>query len=164
MVDYPIGTCANCELPDRVLKYARRTMCRTYACQRAASALVAERKAARRNGVASGTGVKPVAPTFCHKIIRVHGVQDFNPASLVGAERRNTVAKADMKESYLILGLFKEHERDSGINDIRWVELEDLVVNLSKQQLKPIVEYEKKLHESKAAKRQKISDEMEADA
>ena len=33
---YPVGTCVNCDQPNRVLKYARRTMCWTCACQQAA--------------------------------------------------------------------------------------------------------------------------------
>ena len=53
MVAYELGTCAHCEADNRLLKYAGRTMCCTYACQRAAARLVASRKAAGR-GSAGG--------------------------------------------------------------------------------------------------------------
>ena len=85
---------------NRVLQYARRTMCWSYACQQAAHLSVVERKAHRR-GTSERT--EKVAPTFCHKILSVHGQRDVDPACLVGAKRRNKLSAGDINVSYLVL-------------------------------------------------------------
>ena len=156
---YPRGTCANCEQPDRVLKYARRTMCWAYACQQAAHQAVLERKA-HRGG--TGEGMEKAAPTFCHKVLSVHGQRDVDPACLVGAKRRNKLSASDTNVSYLIYGEFGEDERDVGFKDTRWVELTDLL-NLKSADTKKLIAYEKALAQRMAAKRQKILDAAEDD-
>ena len=154
---YPVGTCANCEKPNRVLKYARRTMCWTYACQQAAHQAVLERKAHR-----GGTGehTEMAAPTFCYKILSVHGQRDVDPAVLVGAKRRNKLSASDTTVGYLVYGEFGEHERDVGFKDTRWVELTDLL-NLKAADTKKLVAYEKELAQRMAEKRQKLIDAAE---
>jgi len=129
-------------------------MCCKYKCQRAAALLVAQRKAGA--ATADGECKEKALPTFCHKVIKVHGQRDFDPARLVGSKRRNSVAAADIVEAYLIYGEFRAHERDSGFKDIRWVDLTDLVSNLTQRELKPLIDYEKKLEERMAAKKQKL--------
>ena len=108
MPDATIGTCANCDKDNRVLKYARRTMCWSYACQRAAHAEVQARKASRAGGTAKK---EKAAPVFCHKIIEVYGQRHADPATLVGAKRRNKIQSSDMNESYLVLGEFVRARR-----------------------------------------------------
>ena len=105
---------SHCEQPNRVLKYARRTICWTYACQQAAHQEVLERKAHR-----AGTGerTKKAAPTFCYEVIAVHGQRDVDPALLMGARRRNKLAASNTNVSYLVYGEFEEHERDAGFKD-----------------------------------------------
>ena len=79
------GTCANCSR-ERLLKYARRTMCATYACQRAAAAEVAARKAGSRGDSERESKAPPV---FCYEILLVNGQRDFDPANLVGKGEGN---------------------------------------------------------------------------
>ena len=159
MAPFELGVCANCETDNVLLKYAGRTMCSKYRCQRAACALVARRKAAACSSTAAQKGKAP--PTFCYKILMVHGQRDFDPVQMVGAKRRNHVAVGDFCVSYLVYGEFREHSHDHGFNDLRWVELSDLVSNLTKTQLKPLVVFEKKLEERMSASRQQLSVQTE---
>ena len=157
MPEFPIGTCSNCEQDNRLLKYARRTMCWSYACQQAAHADVAARKALRE---ATGERKEKAAPVFCYKILKVHGQRDFDPAQLVGAKRRNQHVDKESNISYLVYGDFGENERDAGFKDTRWVELTDLM-NLSNSELKKLDKYEKELAKRMVAKRQQFIDAAE---
>ena len=65
MAPYPTGTCANCT-NHGVLKYARRTMCTRYKCQKAATA----ERVAR---LADGGGDDAVVPIYCFEIKEVIG-------------------------------------------------------------------------------------------
>ena len=58
MAPYPTGTCVNCT-NHGVLKYARRTMCTRYKCQKAATA---ERVARLADG-----GGDAAVPTYCSR-------------------------------------------------------------------------------------------------
>ena len=143
MVTYVVGECANCEQP-RLLKYARRTMCCRYACQRAARALVSRRKTGNIcSDDDAGAGKEP--PTFCFEILAVYGQRDFDPAQLIGKRRRNEVSSDDFTISYLLLGRFAEDEGDDGFLDTRWVDVEDLMANLDDDGLKPLASYESAL-------------------
>jgi hypothetical protein len=150
------GTCVSCK-KERKLLYARRTMCATYACQRAAAAEVAARKAA--NGVSESS--KKAPPVFCYKIVSVHGVRDFDAGKLVGKEKRNQVHEEEFMLSYLVLGTFAEDEVEVGFPDTRWVALEDLLQNLDDEELKPLQEYEKKLAKRMAGERKRLRQAME---
>ena len=84
MPNRPVGTCAECETEDRVLKYARGTMCCKYRCQRAAHALVVARKG-RAAGKGDGGDKKLKAPpTFCYEVVSVHGQRHLPWGSLAG--------------------------------------------------------------------------------
>ena len=58
---------------------------------RAVALVVARKERAAGKG---GDGDKKLKapPTFCYEVVSVHGQQDFNPAHLVGAKRRNRPA------------------------------------------------------------------------
>ena len=75
MAPYPTGTCANCT-NHGVLKYARRTMCTRYKCQKAATA----ERVAR---LADGGGDDAVVPTYCFEIKEVIGMRFADPEQLV---------------------------------------------------------------------------------
>ena len=157
------GTCAHCGR-DRLLKYARRTMCATYACQRAAAAEVATRKATTRG---DGDGEREsckAPPVFCYEILSVNGQRDIDPSKLVGKAKRNEVSEEDFVVSYLVFGRFAEDEDDEGFKDIRWVDLEDLLQNLDGDQLKPLEAYEKELAKRMAGEKKRLREAMEADA
>ena len=84
------GTCAHCGR-DRLLKYARRTMCATYACQRAAAAEVATRKAGTRG---DGERESKAPPVFCYKILSVNGERArLRPSKRVDKNKRNKAGK-----------------------------------------------------------------------
>ena len=160
MPNHPVGTCAECETEDRVLKYARGTMCCKYRCQRAAHALVVARKG-RAAGKGDGGDKKLKAPpTFCYEVVPVHGQQDFNPAHLFGAKRRNRPAESDINVSYLIFGTFGEDEHDVGFNDMRWVELSDLI-QLPKAEQKKITKFDKSFAQRMADRKQKVQEAAE---
>ena len=76
MAPYPTGTCANCT-NHGVLKYARRTMCTRYKCQKAATA----ERVAR---LADGGGDDAVVPTYCFEIKEVIGMRFADPEQLLG--------------------------------------------------------------------------------
>ena len=86
MAPYPTGTCANCT-NHGVLKYARRTMCTRYKCQKAATAEGAERVAR----LADGGGDDAVVPTYCFEIKEVIGMRFADPERLVA--RREEAAQ-----------------------------------------------------------------------
>ena len=115
---YSQGSCANCGA-HRVLKYAHRTICCRYACQKVAAAQ-------RRARLADGGADDAVAPTFCYKIEAVLGMRCCDPEQLIAKKRRNKLAAADKTICYLTRGTFKEDQHDTGFTDTRWVELEEL--------------------------------------
>ena len=118
---YSQGPCANCGA-HRLLKYAHRTMCCRYKCQRAAAAQ-------RQARLAGGGADDAVVPTFCYKIEAVLGMRFCDPDQLIGKKRRNRLAAADNTICYLTRGTFKEDQHDAGFADTRWVELEELYEN-----------------------------------
>ena len=124
---YSQGHCANCGA-HRLLKYAHRTMCARYKCQKAASAQ-------RQARLAGGGADDAVVPTFCYKIEAVLGMRFCDPDQLIGKKRRNRLAAADNTICYLTRGTFKEDQHDVGFADTRWVELEELYENCGKAQL-----------------------------
>ena len=124
---YSQGHCANCGA-HRLLKYAHRTMCCRYKCQRAAAAQ-------RQARLAGGGADDAVVPTFCYKIEAVLGMRFCDPDQLIGKKRRNRLAAADNTICYLTRGTFKEDQHDAGFADTRWVELEELYENCGKAQL-----------------------------
>ncbi len=73
---YSQGPCANCGA-HRLLKYAHRTMCCRYKCQRAAAAQ-------RQARLAGGGADDAVVPTFCYKIEAVLGMRFCDPDQLIG--------------------------------------------------------------------------------
>ena len=83
---YSQGHCANCGA-HRLLKYAHRTMCARYKCQKAASAQ-------RQARLAGGGADDAVVPTFCYKIEAVLGMRFCDPDQLIGKKRRNRLAAA----------------------------------------------------------------------
>ena len=128
MAPYPTGTCANCTTNHGVLKYARRTMCTRYKCQKAATA-------EREKRIADGGGDDAVVPTYCFEIKEVIGMRFADPEWLVGKKRRNELAAAETSLCYLTRGKFGEDQNDDGFIDTRWVELEELYDNCGKQNL-----------------------------
>ena len=122
MAPYPTGTCANCT-NHGVLKYARRTMCTRYKCQKAATA----ERVAR---LADGGGDDAVVPTYCFEIKEVIGMRFADPERLVGEieKRRNELAAAETSLCYLTRGKFGEDQNDDGFIDTRWVERESCCV------------------------------------
>ena len=124
---YSQSHCANCGA-HRLLKYAHRTMCARYKCQKAASAQ-------RQARLAGGGADDAVVPTFCFKIEAVLGMRFCDPDQLIGKKRRNRLAAADNTICYLTRGTFKEDQHDAGFADTRWVELEELYENCGKAQL-----------------------------
>ena len=125
---YSQGHCANCSV-HRLLKYAHRTMCCRYKCQKAAAAQ-------RQARLAGGGADDAVVPTFCYKMIEaVLGMRFCDPDQLIGKKRRNRLAAADNTICYLTRGTFKEDQHDAGFADTSWVELEELYENCGKAQL-----------------------------
>ena len=100
---YSQGPCANCGA-HRLLKYAHRTMCCRYKCQRAAAAQ-------RQARLAGGGADDAVVPTFCYKIEAVLGMRFCDPDQLIGKKRRNRLAAADNTICYLTRGTFKEDQQ-----------------------------------------------------
>ena len=129
MAPYPTGTCANCT-NHGVLKYARRTMCTRYKCQKAATA-------EREKRLADGGGDDAVVPTYCFEIKEVIGMRFADPERLVGKKRRNELAAAETSLCYLTRGKFGEDQNDDGFIDTRWVELEELYVRQQLRQAEP---------------------------
>ena len=96
---YSQGHCANCSA-HRLLKYAHRTMCCRYKCQKAAAAQ-------RQARLAGGGADDAVVPTFCFKIEAVLGMRFCEPEQLIAKKRRNRLAAADKAVCYLTRGIFK---------------------------------------------------------
>ena len=94
---YSQGPCANCGA-HRLLKYAHRTMCCRYKCQKAAAA----QRQARLGGADDA-----VVPTFCFKIEAVLGMRFCDPEQLIAKKRRNKLAAADKAICYLTRGKFR---------------------------------------------------------
>ena len=80
--------------------------------KQAAHQAVLERKAHRGGTGTGGEGTEKAAPTFCHKVLSVHGQPDVDPACLIRAKHRNKLSASDTNVSYLIYGEFGEDERD----------------------------------------------------
>ena len=131
MAPYPTGTCANCT-NHGVLKYARRTMCTRYKCQKAATA-------EREKRLADGGGDDAVVPTYCFEIKEVIGMRFADPERLVGKKRRNELAAAETSLCYLTRGKFGEAQNDDGFIDTRWVELEELYDNCGEQSVRHLL-------------------------
>ena len=129
-------------------------MCSSYQCQRAAAKAVAAGKAARRND--SGSDSIKAAPVFCVQVFSVHAVRDFDPGLLKGKAARNAVASDDFVLSYLVFGRFAEDDADAGFKDVQWVDLDDLMTNLTDDQLKPLVKYEKALATRMASAKKRL--------
>ena len=136
---YSQGPCANCGA-HRLLKYAHRTMCARYKCQKAASAQ-------RQARLAGGGADDAVVPTFCFKIDAVLGMRFCEPEQLIAKKRRNRLAAADKAVCYLTRGTFKEDSNDAGFIDTRWVELEELYENCGKTPLKNALKKYRKAEE-----------------
>ena len=145
------GTYAHCEAEDRLLKYARQTMCSKYACQAAAHLLVIAR---RSKAQSDERNPKAAAPTYCYKIHSIHGQRDVDPGQLTAKKRRN-VDDADFEDAYLVHGDFVEDADDEGYKDTRWVLLSD-ILNWSETDLKVVVEYEKTLNKRQEIKRRAL--------
>ena len=145
------GTYAHCEAEDRLLKYARQTMCSKYACQAAAHLLVIAR---RSKAQSDERNLKAAAPTYCYKIHSIHGQRDVDPGQLAAKKRRN-VDDADFEDAYLVHGDFVEDADDEGYKDTRWVLLSD-ILNWSETDLKVVVEYEKTLNKRQEIKRRAL--------
>ena len=110
---YSQGSCANCGA-HRVLKYAHRTICCRYACQKVAAAQ-------RRARLADGGADDAVAPTFCYKIEAVLGMRCCDPEQLIAKKRRNKLAAADKAICYFTRGKFRvDRHGDDGYTDT-WV-------------------------------------------
>mgnify|MGYP007096126819 FL=1 len=136
---YSQGHCANCSA-HRLLKYAHRTMCCRYKCQKAAAAQ-------RQARLAGGGADDAVVPTFCFKIEAVLGMRFCEPEQLIAKKRRNRLAAADKAVCYLTRGTFKEDSNDAGFIDTRWVELEELYENCGKTPLKNALKKYRKAEE-----------------
>ena len=145
------GTYAHCEAEDRLLKYARQTMCSKYACQAAAHLLVIAR---RSKAQSDERNPKAAAPTYCYKIHSIHGQRDVDPGQLAAKKRRN-VDDADFEDAYLVHGDFVEDADDEGYKDTRWVLLSD-ILNWSETDLKVVVAYEKTLNKRHDKKRRAL--------
>ena len=86
---YSQGHCANCGA-HRLLKYAHRTMCARYKCQKAASAQHQAR-------LAGGGADDAVVPTFCYKIEAVLGMR------LCETDRKEAAQQADCCRQHYLL-------------------------------------------------------------
>ena len=146
------GTYAHCEAEDRLLKYARHTMCSKYACQAAAHLLVIAR---RSKAQSDERNPKAAAPTYCYKIHSIHRQRDADPGQFAAKKRRNAVDDADFEDAYLVHGDFVEDADDEGYKDTRWVLLSD-ILNWSETDLKVVVEYEKTLNKRQEIKRRAL--------
>ena len=83
---YSQGPCANCG-SHRLLKYAHRTMCARYRCQKAASAL-------RQARLAGGGADDAVVPTFCFEIELKNALKTYQKAEKEDVD----AAIADLEE------------------------------------------------------------------
>jgi hypothetical protein len=140
---YSQGVCANCG-DNRLLKYAKRTMCCRYRCQKAASAL----RAAQNSDADDSAD----APTFCYVLHGIEGQRFADPDKLSGYKRRNKLANADRTLQYLAHGDFGEDADDNGITDTRWVEYDELLDNIDSHDLKSSLSKYRKMEKDGAEK------------
>ena len=112
MAPYPTGTCANCT-NHGVLKYARRTMCTRYKCQKAATA----ERVAR---LADGGGDDAVVPTYCFEIKEVIGMRFADPERLVGKKRRNGPRRRRRCATSPAASLERTRMTTASLIDTRW--------------------------------------------
>ena len=121
---YHVGRCDNCG-DDRLLKYAKRTMCCRYRCQKAAAAL-------RRAGVGEVEDEDDTVPTFCYEVKEILGQRLADPDALQGGKKRKALATESICLGYIVRGRFAEDVEEDGFGDTRWVELEELVDKIDK--------------------------------
>ena len=112
MAPYPTGTCANCT-NHGVLKYARRTMCTRYKCQKAATA----ERVAR---LADGGGDDAVVPTYSFEIKEVIGMRFADPERLVGKKRRNGPRRRRRCATSPAASLERTRMTTASLIDTRW--------------------------------------------
>ena len=93
---YTLGRCDCCG-GNRLLKYAKRTHCCRYRCQKAAAALLA---------AANEDAEDDLAPTFAKSIEFILGQRFCDPEELNDEKRRNILPSSDFKRCYLIDGIF----------------------------------------------------------
>jgi hypothetical protein len=65
--------------------------------------------------------------------------------------------------SYLVFGRFEEDDDDDGFRDTQWVDLDDLMTNLTDDELKPLVRYEKALAKRMAHAKKRLRAAAQAD-
>ena len=123
---YSQGHCANCGA-HRLLKYAHRTMCARYKCQKAASEL-------RQARLAGGGADDAVVPTFCYKIEAVLGMRLCDPDQLIGKKRRNKLTAADtLFATSRDVSLERMNTTRVSPTHAGWLELEELYENCGSQ-------------------------------
>ena len=127
---YTLGRCDCCG-GHRLLKYAKRTHCCRYRCQKAAAALLA---------AANEDAEDDLAPTFAKSIEFILGQRFCDPAELNDEKRRNILSSSDFKRCYLIDGIFATRPSDDGFRDKRWVEIDELVEKISEPDLDTALE------------------------
>ena len=135
---YTLGRCECCG-GNRLLKYAKRTHCCRYRCQKAAAALLA---------AADEDAADDLAPNFAKSIKFILGQRFCDPEELNDEKRRNILSSSDFKRCYLIDGIFAASESGDGFREKRWVEIEELVEKISKRDLDGAL---KKWHAKEAA-------------
>ena len=127
---YTLGRCDCCG-GNRLLKYAKRTHCCRYRCQKAAAALLA---------AANEDAEDDLAPTFAKSIEFILGQRFCDPEELNDEKRRNILSSSDFKRCYLIDGIFATSASDDGFRDKRWVEIDELVEKISEPDLDTALE------------------------
>ena len=127
---YTLGRCDCCG-GNRLLKYAKRTHCCRYRCQKAAAALLA---------AADEDAADDLAPTFAKSIKFILGQRFCDPEELNDEKRRNILSSSDFKRCYLIDGIFATSASDDGFREKRWVEIDELVEKISERDLDTALE------------------------
>ena len=122
---YTRGRCESCG-SNRLLKYAKRTHCCRYLCQKAATALIA---AAEEDAAEADT------PNFLKEIKFILGQRFCDPEELNGEKLRNTLSSSDITRCFQIDGIFAASDSDDGFREKRWVEIEELVEKIPKLDL-----------------------------
>ena len=123
---YTLGRCHSCDT-DRLLKYAKRTHCCRYRCQKAAAALLA---AAEEDAIEADT------PNFLKEIKFILGQRFCDPEELNSEKKRsNVLSTSDATRCFMIDGIFASSASDDGFGEKRWVEIEELVEKISKHDL-----------------------------
>ena len=124
------GRCDCCG-GNRLLKYAKRTHCCRYRCQKAAAALLA---------AADGDAADDLAPNFAKSIKFILGQRFCDPEELNDEKRRNILSSSDFKRCYLIDGIYATGASDDGFREKRWVEIDELVEKISERDLDTALE------------------------